>query len=151
MPTVARAVAAGHARPISHKRICPASPETAAVGPLVIRGAAAVVVCRYGPLPGHELIWLTEVRQAYVVKRLISEFDALPKHTGGDTWVCASDNGSEIVAEFKYAHRAALSVHIALTGCDMATRGDDSRITTTAIGARLLSELEHLLTVRDSA
>jgi hypothetical protein len=101
-------------------------------------------------LPGHELIELTDVRQAYVVKRLTREFDALPNHTGGDTWVCASDNGSEVVAEFKYAHRAALSVHIALTGCDLATRGNDDRITTTAIGARLLSELERLLKVRDS-
>ncbi len=114
---------------------------------LAPKGAIAIRLCRYGVLPGVRLQGATLLTAPSAVKRLVADFDSLPKEPR--RVVCPVDLGSGIVALVTYraGPRVAIAVH--LTGCALAMNGNLIRsasgfATTSRSGPELLAQLRRL-------
>lgn len=86
----------------------------------------AVLLCRYSGLQGPRARWQRLLRQRLVrqrarVGRLASELNALPPVNG--VQACPLDNGSAIVAIFRYRSGPDDPVTVRLTGCRLTTNG----------------------------
>jgi hypothetical protein len=114
---------------------------------LVPPGATAVLLCRYRGLnpaaTAHRLVRGKLVTNAAEVKRFVSELDGLPKLQGRVP--CPMDDGSEITANFRYAHSTPVAVTVGLTGCRNVSNGRLTRTADSTTGARLLAQLMRLL------
>jgi hypothetical protein len=110
----------------------------------------SVVLSRYAGLPAHvgtKLVGRVELRSPPLLRRLTNEFNALPPHVTG-TIVCPNDRGSEIVAILKYPHRQDLRLTVTLTGCSGVLRGSVTRSALGRPGAKLIGQLERLVSRR---
>src|SRR5947209_4038962 len=86
----------------------------------------AVLLCRYSGLQGPRARWQhlvgeRLVRRADRVRHLASELNALPPVSG--VQACPADNGSAIVAIFRYRSGSDNPVTVGLTGCRLTTNG----------------------------
>ncbi len=110
----------------------------------------AIVLSRYAGLPAHvgtKLVGRVELRKLSLLRRLTNEFNALPPHVAG-TVVCPNDRGSEVVASLRYPRRQDLRLTITLTGCSGALRGSVTRSALGRSGAKLIGQLERLISRR---
>lgn len=124
------------------------SQGTAAAKVLVPRGARDVLLCRYrGVNPTPELAGrLTvsrRVKSRAAIKRLTREFDALrPVPPGNGVTTCPADDGSKVIAFFRYARAPDDPVTVNLRGCRSVTNGQIGR--SALSGEKLLRHIETL-------
>lgn len=117
---------------------------------LVPETPCAIVLSRYAGLPAHvgtKLVGRVQLRSPSLIHSLTSEFNSLPHHVAGAI-VCPDDDGSEIVASLKYPHHQDLRLTITLTGCMGARRGSLTRSALGRSGAKLIGQLERLVSRR---
>ena len=88
-----------------------------------------------------------ELHSPPLIRHLTSEFNSLPPHVAGAI-VCPDDDGSEIVVSLKYPHHQDLRLTITLTGCTGARRGSLTRSALGRSGAKLIGQLERLVSRR---
>jgi uncharacterized membrane protein len=134
----------------SPNRRCLSQTTTGLAQELVPGTPCTIVLSRYAGLPAHvgtRLVGRVELRSPSLLRRLTSEFNALPPHVAG-TIVCPNDRGSEMVASLKYPHHQDLRLTITLTGCSGARRGSVTRSALGRAGARLIGQLERLVSRR---
>lgn len=106
----------------------------------------AMVLWRYRALhkpPRLQLVGRADIRSPVLLRRLTSEFDALPPVPEGGL-ACPNDNGSRITADLKYRHHRTLRLTASLSGCPEARRGLVTRSALGRIGAKLIGQLEAL-------
>jgi hypothetical protein len=126
----------------------PASSKPAGRGLLVPKGAGGVLLCRYGglnaPAPrGLERERLVTSRAR--IARLTTDFDALRPQPPGIV-NCPLDDGSEIVATFRYPSRGEDVVTVGLSGCRLVGNGVASqRTASSGAGTRVLAALTALI------
>jgi hypothetical protein len=147
-----------HARPAKRFQRCPefARPRLISHGPgvhaqLVPRGARALELCRYrgiygGPTP--RLASLTGTRRIHgptTIRRLTDAFDALPAAPKNEGFSCPADDGSAMLALFRYAHGRTVAVRVGLRGCPTAGNGAVVAWATNPAGLRLVDRLQRLL------
>jgi hypothetical protein len=116
-------------------------------GALVPRGATSLLLCRYHGLnptrTARRLARARLVTSGARIGSLTAEFDSLPKLGRGI--LCPLDDGSEIVATFRYPRARADVVDVGLTGCRVVSNGRLSRTATGPAGMRLLAQLTVLV------
>ena len=122
----------------------PASPQATANGLLVEPGARSLLLCRYrGFNPAATARRLQTQRliaSRTEMAAIGTALNALPALRAGVH--CPLDDGSEIVATFGYASRAAIVVRIGLTGCRTVEAGRlPIRTAARAGGRRVISTL----------
>ena len=117
---------------------------------LVPRIPSAIVLCRYGRIPGHRLVGWVQLRES-VLRRLRSEFNSLRPVPPAVGFACADDNGSEIVAIVRYVHQAPLLIQVPLSGCPFVIEGEVMRSSAYVSGARLTVDLKRLIPVPQRA
>lgn len=118
--------AAGASRSDFHCSASSQAPSGAlprAPGRLVPPTPTALGLCRYGPAPGSPLQTSKLVTKRKTVHRLVRGLNALPTMPTDPT-SCPADNGSEIVVYAMYKRAATRMVHVGLSGCLIARRGD---------------------------
>jgi len=133
---------------------CPKlAPATATARPhghglLVGKGADAVLLCRYRGLNAATPRGLERERlvtSGARIARLTASFDALPPSPPG-IHSCPLDDGSEIVATFRYPSRGDDVVTVGLSGCRIVGNGVvPARTASSGAGPRLLAELTALV------
>jgi len=123
-------------------------PSTAPAGggELVPTGATSLLLCRYHGLnPAATARRLEGMRLVTSgIAQIAAEFDSLPKLPRG-IMACPFDDGSEIVATFRYPRARADVVDVGLAGCRVVTNGRLSRTAIGPAGARLLARLTALV------
>jgi len=105
-----------------------------------------VQLCRYGGLNDSPPLGLQAgkvVTDTGTVGSLASEINGLPPGPAGPV-LCPADDGSEIVAAFRYSSGPDDPVGVALTGCEEVGNG---HITRTAATSPLIGRLESLVPV----
>lgn len=122
-----------------------ANPRAARV--LVPLGATSVQLCRYrglnaGP-PPQTLERARVVRSAATIERLTRRLDGLPRLRSGIH--CPMDDGSEVVAIFRYRGEPADPVRVGLSGCELVANGRVTRTAASPEGALLLRLLASLV------
>jgi hypothetical protein len=104
-------------------------------------------LCRYrglNPYPKRlRLLGSGTVRAASKVAHLGAELNALKALLTGPV-ACPADDGSQIVAYFRYRDGSRDVVRIQMTGCQVVSNGPVSRWAAIAPGPHLLNELEAL-------
>jgi hypothetical protein len=117
-------------------------------GELVPAGATSLLLCRYHGLnpavTARRLEGMRLVTAAPRIAQLAVELDALPKLPRGII-ACPFDDGSEIVATFRYPRARADVVDVGLAGCRVVANGRLSRTAIGAAGVRLLAQLTALV------
>jgi hypothetical protein len=132
---------------------CPASdrvvPRTTVAGAtreLVPTGATSLLLCRYRGLNPYRkrfrLLGSGTVRATSKVAHLGAELDSLKVLTG--PVACPNDDGSQIVAYFRYRDGSLDVVRVGTTGCEVVSNGHVSRSAAVAPGPHLLTELDAL-------
>ena len=136
---------------VSSVTSCPASDRTVPrttvpgatreLGPV---GATSLLVCRYRGLNPYRkrfrLLGSGTVRAASRLAHLALELNALKVIPPGPI-ACPADDGSLIVAYFRYRDGSLDVVRIATTGCQDVSNGPVSRWAAVAPGPHLLTEL----------
>jgi hypothetical protein len=111
---------------------------------LVPDGSRQLMLCRYGALTGtgpSALAAQKLVQDQSTVSGLAAEFNGLPAPPAGPV-ACPDDNGSEIVAYFRYASDVDSPVAVNLSGCEGVTNGYVNR---TAAGTGFVARLAALV------
>lgn len=144
------AAAALAASPATCSKLAPARPastKAAGRGLLVPKGAGGVLLCRYGGLNAPAPRGLERERLVSSHARiagLTTDFNALRPQPPGIV-NCPLDDGSEIVATFRYPSRGEDIVTVGLTGCRLVGNGVvPARTASRGAGPRLLAELSAL-------
>ncbi len=100
----------------------------------------SVLVCRYTGLNpasrAFRLIAHRVIRRGTRLRRLARQLDALKPQKGPQN--CPGDDGSAIIAVFRYSHTRPDPVTIGLAGCRLVTNGYRHREAT----SRIIDELE---------
>jgi hypothetical protein len=133
---------------------CPGSdrtvPRTTVAGAtreLVPAGATSLLLCRYRGLNPYRkrfrLLGSGTVRAASKVAHLGAQLNAL-KVGGSGPIACPADDGSLIVAYFRYRDGSRDVVRIGTTGCEVVSNGPVNRWAAVAPGPQLLTELDAL-------
>ncbi len=126
------------------------SPTAGSSTELVPAGVRQVLLCRYSAaglapesvLPGRLIVHRLVAKLA-TVKSLASGLDALKTLPG--SYSCPADNGTAIIAFFRYRTKSDDPVTIGLSGCLSVTNGHLNRLAgITAPGRNLLRQLEAL-------
>jgi|SRR5579884_1823120 len=94
---------------------------------MLVPGAPrTLLLCRYSGTNSRavgvdRLLSSRYVTSARTVSRLAGELNALPPATGA--YACPNDNGSAIIARFRYAKGGSDPVTVGLSGCEVVTNG----------------------------
>jgi photosystem II stability/assembly factor-like uncharacterized protein len=107
---------------------------------LVPPAASSLVLCRYaglnaGSRSGGQLVAATRTTDGATVVHLTNELDALRALPKGIS--CPFDDGSDILAVFRYRHAVSNAVRISLRGCHAAANGHLIRYAGPAVTAQL--------------
>jgi hypothetical protein len=117
-------------------------------GELVPTGATTLLLCRYHGLnpaaTARRLEGMRLVTSGTRIAQIAVEFDSLPRLPRGII-ACPFDDGSEIVATFRYPRARADVVDVGLAGCRVVGNGRLSRTAVGSAGARLLARLTALV------
>jgi hypothetical protein len=155
LASIAAALAAAAPAPAAGSPVrCPpvapglAVPGAGATGSLVRAGARSLLLCRYRGLnpaaTAHRLRASRLVTAHAEIAALTAGLNALPSLSGPVN--CPLDDGSEIVATFRYAAGGDDVVRIGLTGCRLVTgRRLPVRFASGPAGQRLLAQLAALV------
>jgi len=142
--------AAGNARAVAATARCPASappaPKAGGASILVPPGAVSLLLCRYGGLNSkapHRLLRARFVSTRKEIGGIVGSLDRLPKMR--KVIMCPMDDGSEIVATFRYPSAAPVTIDIGLTGCRTITNGRLTRTAAGSAGQRLIATLTALV------
>jgi hypothetical protein len=150
---VAGAFASSTPVQVVHDTVCPASTPQTVVSPragadtvLVPDGSRQLMLCRYTGLNDHDPAALSAqklVQAQPTVTSLAAEINGLPAPPSGPL-SCPADDGSEVLAFFRYASGSDNPVSVALTGCRLVSNG---AITRTAAASDLVNRLKALVPV----
>ncbi len=130
-----------------HPLTCPkdhAGPASsrAAEGQTLVPGASnEVVLCRYR---FSRLEGVRGLSGTHTIRRLSREYNALRRPPKGHTWACPADDGTTVVAQFKYPHGSPVTVRLEVTGCQLVTSGSQVRWANPPPGPRLTRQLLRL-------
>jgi hypothetical protein len=128
-------------------RVVPRTTVAGARRELVPARATSVLLCRYRGLNPYRkrfrLLGSGTVRAASKVAHLGAQLNAL-KVAGPGPIACPNDDGSLIVAYFRYRDGSRDVVRVATTGCEVVSNGPVSRSAAVAPGPHLLTELDAL-------
>lgn len=124
------------------------SARAGAARTLVPQGARSLLLCSYHGLnPASTARRLEQgrlVQAAAELTRLTGELDAL-RQQPGIVFHCPLDDGSEILAIFRYPSGAPNPVSVGLTGCQIVSNGHVNRTASLPPGPTLIGQLEALL------
>jgi hypothetical protein len=138
------------AAPRACPKLAPAPPggKPHGRGTLVAKGASAVLLCRYAGLDAatpRRLVRERLVTSDAQVARLTAAFDALRVLPPGIR-SCPLDDGSEIVAAFRFRSGGDDVVRVGLSGCRVVGNGlVAARTASGGAGPRLLAQLAELV------
>jgi hypothetical protein len=109
-----------------------------------------VLLCRYrgvnpNPDAAATLTTARRIRRLAAVRRLAHEFNALRSvQPGGGVIACPADDGSKVIAFFRYPSAPDDPVTVNLRGCRSVTNGQVVRSALIDPGQKLLRHIEKL-------